>query len=605
MVGRVVGNFRILEKIGEGGMGAVYRANDEMLDREVAIKAIRPELAREPQIVERFRAEARILARVNHPAIATIYTFFHEGGELFLAMEYVDGRTLAEVIADHGAMPWPQAVRLLSTALEGIAQAHRAGIIHRDLKPDNLMLTEAGTLKVMDFGIARMAGSSHLTQTGLLVGTLRYVAPEQIRGEEVDQRTDIYALGAVLFQMLTGRVPFEGPTDFAILKAQLEDAPVPPSSLVPGLPGWLDQAVLKALEKDPAARFQTVDEMRSFLGRQDAGATAVQAELAAETLVLPPRSPTSDSTRASAATVETDRTRLPPGPPPLPAAVAPPPVPSSSYRPVQGVGWKRAAITALVLAAVTAAGLFLWSRRGTEGAPAAAGPPVSPAGGPATAVAIEPEPAPESNAGGSSSASPTAATQPPRPAPAREAQKVPGPANPPTSSAHSPGPAKATAEEEPRQAPAEPAASQETPAAEPEPTAGELPVEELSRLGSELVAASQKLGESYAAFLEQKEDGGAELTASDEKLQEELEALSDAADRFNNRFNEGVFARTRDRLRKTDQRTELVRRFRLLAAAAGRVERLMAEVQPGAEVRQDWQEVRHRWERAGRLLRER
>src|SRR6185295_1734210 len=157
-------SYRIVEKIGEGGMGAVYRAVDEMLEREVAVKAIRPDLAREPQIVERFRAEAKILARVSHPAIATIYSFFHDGDDLFLAMEYVCGRTLSQVLAAERAMPWPRAVTLLCTALEGIEQAHRAGIIHRDLKPDNLMLTPADTIKVMDFGIARMAGSSHLTQ---------------------------------------------------------------------------------------------------------------------------------------------------------------------------------------------------------------------------------------------------------------------------------------------------------------------------------------------------------------------------------------------------------------------------------------------------------
>lgn len=191
MVGRVVGSYRIVEKIGEGGMGAVYRAVDEMLEREVAVKAIRPELAREPEIVERFRAEAKILARIHHPAIATIYSFFHSGDELFLAMEYVFGRPLAAVLSADGALPWRRAVALLSSCLDGIEQAHRAGIIHRDLKPDNLMLTPADTLKVMDFGIARIPGSSHLTRTGLLIGTLRYVAPEQIRGEEVDRRTDV------------------------------------------------------------------------------------------------------------------------------------------------------------------------------------------------------------------------------------------------------------------------------------------------------------------------------------------------------------------------------------------------------------------------------
>src|SRR6185369_11542547 len=221
MIGRVVGNYRIAEKIGEGGMGAVYRAVDIMLDREVALKAIRPELSREPQIVERFRAEAKTLARVSHPAIANVYTFFLEGEELFLALEFLRGRTLSRVIETGGAIPWQRAVQLLASAMEGIEQAHRCGIVHRDLKPDNLMLTEAGTLKVMDFGIARVLGSGHLTRTGLLVGTLRYMSPEQTRGEQV-------AL----------------------------------------LPWWLDRAVLKALAKQPADRFQSVEEMRLCLLRQ-------------------------------------------------------------------------------------------------------------------------------------------------------------------------------------------------------------------------------------------------------------------------------------------------------------------------------------------------
>src|SRR5262245_18833117 len=151
MIGRTVGTYEIVERIGEGGMGTVYRALDPMLEREVAIKAIRQELAREPNAVERFRAEAKLLARVSHPAIATIYSFFREGDDLFLAMEFVRGRTLAAVLRDEGALAWPRAVPLMSAALGGIEQVHRLGIIHRDLKPDNLMLTEAGSIKVMDF----------------------------------------------------------------------------------------------------------------------------------------------------------------------------------------------------------------------------------------------------------------------------------------------------------------------------------------------------------------------------------------------------------------------------------------------------------------------
>ena len=265
MIDRVIGNYRIVEKVGEGGMGTVYRALDVMLEREVAIKAIRPELSREPEIVERFRVEAKMLARLSHPAIATIYSFFVDGEDVFLAMEFVRGRSLSGVLQSAGPLPWERAVPLLAGALDGIEQAHRVGIVHRDLKSDNLMVTESGTVKVMDFGIARLIGSSRLTRTGLLVGTLHYMAPEQIRGEEVDRRTDVYALGAVLYEMLTGRVPFQGSSDYAVLKAHVEEHPAPPSAAMPGLPPWLDRAILKALAKAPAERFQTVEELRLCL----------------------------------------------------------------------------------------------------------------------------------------------------------------------------------------------------------------------------------------------------------------------------------------------------------------------------------------------------
>jgi eukaryotic-like serine/threonine-protein kinase len=282
MIDSVVGNYRIAEKVGEGGMGAVYRAIDLMLEREVAIKAIRPELARDAEIVERFRAEAKLAARVSHPAIATIYSFFVEGEDLFLAMEFVRGRTLSRLLQESGPLPWEQAVALLDMALDGIDRAHRAGIVHRDLKPDNLMITELGTVKVMDFGIARATGTGRLTRTGLLIGTLRYMAPEQIRGEDVDRRTDVYSLGTVLYETLTGRVPFDGASDYAVLKAQVEDTPTPPSQTLPGLPSRLDQAILKALAKDPAERFQTVEEMRRFLlGQGSAAATLPLAAVAA------------------------------------------------------------------------------------------------------------------------------------------------------------------------------------------------------------------------------------------------------------------------------------------------------------------------------------
>ncbi|HEX6904257.1 MAG TPA: serine/threonine-protein kinase [Thermoanaerobaculia bacterium] len=606
MIGRLVGSYRIVEKIGEGGMGAVYRAVDEMLEREVAVKAIRPALTREPEIVERFRTEAKILARVHHPAIATIYSFFHDGDELFLAMEYVRGRTLSEVLQTGGALPWRRAVPLLVSALDGIEQAHRAGIVHRDLKPDNLMLTEAGTLKVMDFGIARVSGSNHLTRTGLLVGTLRYVAPEQIRGEEVDRRTDVYALGSVLYQMLTGRVPFDGPTDFAILKAQLEDPPVPPGSVVTGVPEWLDRAVLKTLEKEPAARFQTVEELRALLVREMGTAAATTADATEElpTLILPPR-PTPPPV-SSPETIETDRPRLastptppPPPLPPLPVMSAPVPVApaGTSYRPVEAPGGKKGLIAAALVLVLVVAGVFLW-RRQEEPQPAAgpAAPPASvPTGTPAQVSApLVPTPVPAAPATENK-----ADLQPSQPLPSSK-QERPRPAAPTPAPQTLPEPE--TTERSQPPAPAEPEPTVEAPAPAEPSSDGEFPIDELRRLGGELVAESGHLIEVYETFLEEKEDGGAEITAADEKLQEEMEALLETAERFNKRVKDGVLGRNKERLKTAEGRDEVKRRAREMALAAAKVEALMAETRPGPAVKQSWQEVRRRWERVARIF---
>ncbi|HMB91558.1 MAG TPA: serine/threonine-protein kinase [Rhodothermales bacterium] len=264
MIGRTVGTYRILEKIGEGGMGTVYKGVDQMLERTVAVKVLRAELAREPSIVERFRSEAITLARLNHPNVATLYSFLREGDDFFMVMEYVPGETLEDLLKK-GPMPVPEAIPLFCQALDGIAHAHALGIIHRDLKPANVMLTPEGVVKVMDFGIARVLGTARMTRTGHLIGTIEYMAPEQVRGRETDARSDVYALGIVLYEMVTGQVPFEADSDFELMRAQAEDRPPPPRTVLPSVPTTVEKAILRALAKSPDARFQTVTDFRDAL----------------------------------------------------------------------------------------------------------------------------------------------------------------------------------------------------------------------------------------------------------------------------------------------------------------------------------------------------
>ncbi len=265
MIGSVVGNYKIIDKIGEGGMGSVFKGVDLMLEREVAIKMLRPELAQQPNVVERFRTEAVTLAKLNHPNVATLHSFFRQGEDFFMVMEFVRGETLDHVIRTHGAMPCDQAIQLIGMALEGIDHAHKMGIVHRDIKPANMMCTESGSIKVMDFGIARVLGTDRLTKVGHLIGTVEYMSPEQVRGEETDARSDIYSLGILLYEMLTGRVPFTSTSEYELMRCQIEDAPTPPRTFAPHIPLPVEQAIMRALAKKREARYQSASEFRSML----------------------------------------------------------------------------------------------------------------------------------------------------------------------------------------------------------------------------------------------------------------------------------------------------------------------------------------------------
>lgn len=275
MVGQVVGNYKIEEKLGEGGMGAVYKGVDTMLDREVAIKALRPELASQTAVVERFRSEAVTLAKLNHPNIASLYSLFRQGDELYMVLEFVRGETLDNILQKRGALPSEEAIPVFCQVLDGIDHAHEFGIVHRDIKPANMMLTENGKLKVLDFGIARLLGSARMTRAGNIIGTLEYMAPEQVKGQETDARSDIYALGMMLYEILTGRLAFETENEFELMKMQIEVTPPSPREINPQIPEEVDEAIMRAIQKDPDERFQTAGEFMEML--LDAGFSKVGA----------------------------------------------------------------------------------------------------------------------------------------------------------------------------------------------------------------------------------------------------------------------------------------------------------------------------------------
>jgi eukaryotic-like serine/threonine-protein kinase len=280
MIGRTLGPYVIQSLLGSGGTGHVYAAHDRDLDRRVAVKLLRPELSDDPSLCERFRGEAENLARLAHPNITEFYALHTEviadRQNLFLAMELVEGVTLETVIARCGKLGTRQCLAILHQAIAGLSYAHDLGMIHRDIKPSNLLLNESGVLKITDFGIARVESSQRLTRQGMIVGTLAYIAPEQIKGCGGDARSDIYSLGCVLYELLSGTQPFRGDNEYELIRAQIEDEPEPLTARVPALEPNVEQAVMRALAKQPEDRFASLAEFAEMLGTaalaQDAAA---------------------------------------------------------------------------------------------------------------------------------------------------------------------------------------------------------------------------------------------------------------------------------------------------------------------------------------------
>jgi eukaryotic-like serine/threonine-protein kinase len=258
------GRYKIVRKLGAGGMADVYLAEDQELGRRVAIKILNDRHAADDSFVERFRREAKNAAGLSHPNIVSIYDRGKAEGTYYIAMEYLDGRSLKELIVGRGPAPIKVAIDYARQILAAVGFAHRHGIVHRDIKPHNVLVSAEGRLKVTDFGIAR-SGASQMTEVGSIIGTAQYLSPEQARGASVDQTSDLYSVGVVLYEMLTGQVPFTGDTPLEIAMKHLSEVPKPPSELRPDVPHDLDLIVLRALAKDPSERYQTSEEMDADL----------------------------------------------------------------------------------------------------------------------------------------------------------------------------------------------------------------------------------------------------------------------------------------------------------------------------------------------------
>lgn len=311
------GRYHIVEELGKGGMGRVYRAIDRKLNEEVALKLIRPEIARDERILERFQNELKIARKISHRHVGRMYELMEEKGVHFITMEYVAGQDLRGLIRQTGQLTARKAISVATQVLGGLAEAHRLGVVHRDLKPSNIIVDREGSARIIDFGIARVSGTKGGTGEGAIIGTPEYMAPEQVEGKPADQRADLYALGVILFEMVTGRPPFEGETPLAVAVKHKTDPPPDPRVLAPQIPAELGRVILRALEKDRDKRYQTSEEFLTDL-------VAIDEALPTTERAAPPRK----STTSKKITVE--------------------------FTP------KKLIVPAIVLAALVLAAIFLW-----------------------------------------------------------------------------------------------------------------------------------------------------------------------------------------------------------------------------------------------------
>ncbi|MBP7559859.1 MAG: serine/threonine protein kinase [Armatimonadetes bacterium] len=287
-------DFDLQQEIGRGGMGVVYRARQKSLGRDVAVKVLPEDLAREGQVAARFRTEAQRMAKLGHRGIAQVFMVGEESGTQYFAMEYLSGGCLEDRLRQ-GPLPLDAAVQIAAQVAEALDYAHERGVVHRDIKPANIMFSEQGQPVVTDFGIAKALDDSRLTATGMALGTPHYMAPEQAKGNPVDGRADLYALGAVLYEMVCGRPPFQGDSPLSVVMKQISEPPLSPRAVAPTVPSWLESIILRALEKEPTHRFARAGDMAKALRSGAAVPVPTLTQAVApppggpgETVVLPP-----------------------------------------------------------------------------------------------------------------------------------------------------------------------------------------------------------------------------------------------------------------------------------------------------------------------------
>ena len=278
------GRYQIIEELGKGGMGKVYRALDKKLNEEVALKLIKPEIASDKKTLERFNNELKFARKIAHKNVGRMYELMEEKGTHFITMEYVPGQDLRGLIKQSGQLAVGTAISIAKHVCEGLTEAHRLGVIHRDLKPQNIMIDKEGNARIMDFGIARSVSGKGITGAGVIVGTPEYMSPEQVESKETDQRSDIYSLGVILYEMVTGRVPFEGDTPLSVAVKHKTETPPDPMQINSQIPEDLSRLILRCMEKDREKRYQSAGEVRSELENIEKGIPTTEK-------VIPKRKP--------------------------------------------------------------------------------------------------------------------------------------------------------------------------------------------------------------------------------------------------------------------------------------------------------------------------